>query len=84
MSSINQVLGTLLQTVENLERAVTDAEKRAARAARAGKSSVPQHDLFGGVAQAPAVNNVYKLDQSQLARKLDQAIEQVEKILQEG
>lgn len=84
VSAIHQALGTLVHTVESLEKAATSVEKKVARMAKE-KAATPlagQIDMFAASKATPA--NVYKFDPGQVAKKLDLAIEKVEKMLQEG
>jgi hypothetical protein len=73
VSSIQQALGHLFDSLERLETTAVRQEQKPARGRK-----LEQQDLFSGIASAFAV------DPALVARKLDGAIEKIEKILREG
>ena len=73
MSSIQQALGQLFDSLERLESTAGRQEQKVIKIKRQ-----EQQDLFSGIASAFAV------DPALVARKLDGTIEKIEKLLREG
>ena len=89
MSAVEQALSRLNQVVGNLETSVQNLETNIAQnTAQAVPNVTPgqQHDMFGATPQPNGVanGNGQQIDSNAVAQKLDSAIENVEKILQEG
>lgn len=74
---LKQALAHLDEKVDKLEKSLDTYES---------KSASRQRDLFGAsAAPGPAANvNEQHVDREDIAQRLDQAIEKVEKILEEG
>ena len=73
MSSIQQALGQLFDSLERLETTAVRQEQKVVKVRRQ-----EQQDLFSGIASAFAV------DPALVARKIDGTIEKIEKLLREG
>jgi hypothetical protein len=71
--SIQQALGQLFDSLERLETTAVRQEQKVVKVRRQD-----QQDLFSGIASAFAV------DPALVARKIDGAIEKIEKLLREG
>lgn len=75
MSAILNALMALDQSLDNLESAALQSERKASR--------LHQQDLFNGLS-ASANGSRLGIDPAMLAGKLDIAIERVEQMLREG
>jgi len=73
VSSIQQALGQLFDSLERLETTAVRQEQKVVKVRRQ-----EQQDLFSGIASAFAV------DPALVARKIDGTIEKIEKLLREG
>jgi hypothetical protein len=73
VSSIQQALGGLFDSLERLESSANRQEHKAVKVRKQD-----QQDLFSGIASAFAV------DPALVARKLDNTIDKIEKLLREG
>ncbi len=77
MSSIQQALGKLFQSIETLDAASLDCEQKILKG--------NQQDMFNSTAEGVVNGNGHlAIDPSILAQKLDVTIERVEQILREG
>ena len=77
MATIQQALGHLYYSLENLEVATRAQEQKALQ--------IQQQDLFNsraGNIRPPA--NDFTIDPAILAKKLDSAIDKIEQVLREG
>jgi hypothetical protein len=77
LSSIQKAIGQLFESLDRLESAASRQEQTVVKFRRQSAAE-PQIDLFAGMATA------FAIDPAVVARKLDNTIDKIEKLLQEG
>ena len=81
-ATIRTSLNKLNNAVHKLESAIET--RKAAAAAAPKKTAAGQNDLFSAVTASQQPTNMNPMNVRMLAKRLDNAIEQVETILKEG
>ena len=83
-ATIRTSLNKLNNAVHKLESAIETRKAAAAAPKKAAAGAAGQNDLFSAVTASQQPTNMNPMNVRMLAKRLDNAIEQVETILKEG